>query len=213
MIQVQVITLNPFGVNGYIVYDETLEAILVDVACNSRHEEKLVIEFIGQQGIKPVAIINTHGHLDHICGNNFLSVHYNIPVWMHTADNFLVQTSLIHARMYGFEMQQPAPPDHRLDDIEVFRFGNSELQVLHVPGHSPGSVALYSEAGQFVITGDALFAGSIGRTDLPKGNYHSLIESITSKLLVLPENTQVLPGHMESSTIGNEKAHNPYLND
>ncbi len=213
MIQVQVITLNPFGVNGYIVYDETLEAILVDVACNSRQEEKLVIEFIGQQGIKPVAIINTHGHLDHICGNNFLSVHYNIPVWMHTEDNFLVQTSLIHARMYGFEMQQPTLPDHRLDDTEVFRFGNSELQVLHVPGHSPGSIALYSEAGQFVITGDALFAGSIGRTDLPKGNYHSLIESITSKLLVLPDNTQVLPGHMESSTIGNEKTHNPYLND
>lgn len=209
--KIQSITFNPFQVNGYIVYDDSNEAILVDIACYDNSEEQFVIKFISENNLKPVAIINTHGHLDHICGNVFLKEYYKIPVYLHSDDNFLVKTALDHARMFGFEMKEPPMPDYDLKDLDVFCFGLSELKLLHVPGHSPGSVALYSEAGAFVITGDALFAGSIGRTDLPKGNHHVLIESIREQLLVLPDATKVLPGHMEDSSIGYEKTNNPYL--
>ncbi|NLA25399.1 MAG: MBL fold metallo-hydrolase [Bacteroidales bacterium] len=213
MIKIESIILNPFGVNAYIIYDDSKEAVLVDPACYTKAEEDLYSDFIEKLELKPVAVINTHGHIDHIFGNQYIKDKYNIPVYMHSADKFLVQTALAHAQLYGFKIEQPPLPDFYLDDEKSFKFGNSELQLLHIPGHSPGSIALYSEEGSFVVTGDVLFAGSIGRTDLPKGNYHALIHNIKTKLFILPDNTIVFPGHMDDSSIGYEKMHNPYFMD
>ena len=202
---------NAFGVNAYIVSDETSEAVIIDGAVNSDREMLALKQFVDNNKLKIKYIINTHGHLDHICGNDRLKKEYNVPVLANFKDNDLIVNVGREAAMFGFRMNQQSLPDQNIVDGDEIRFGNSVLKVLEVPGHSQGSVALYSEAGNFVVCGDALFCGSIGRTDLPGGSYAQLIDSIRKKLFTLDRNCKALPGHGESTTIGYEVDTNPFF--
>lgn len=202
--------LNPFQVNAYILIHKN-ECVLIDMAVYSNEEYNMLTKYIKERELRPTAIINTHGHLDHICGNKQLKSLYNIPVYMHTADNFLVESSLQHAQTFGFSIEQAPLPDIDILPKMSIKIGEEEIIALHVPGHSPGSIAFYCPNDSFVITGDTLFAESIGRTDLPKGNYDTLISSIKTQLLELPKNTKVLPGHGSETSIEHEIENNPYL--
>lgn len=202
---------NAFGVNAYVVFDETKEAVIIDGAANSDYEMLELKRYVKDNGLNVKYIVNTHGHLDHICGNDKLKVEYKVPVLANFKDNDLVANVMREASMFGFRMNAQTLPDKNIADGDEISFGNSVLKVLEVPGHSQGSVAIYSEAENFVICGDALFCGSIGRTDLPGGSFSQLVDSISNKLFVLDKNCIVLPGHGESTSIGFEIENNPFF--
>jgi glyoxylase-like metal-dependent hydrolase (beta-lactamase superfamily II) len=156
-------------------------------------------------------LINTHGHIDHIAGDSFIKKAYNIPLAIHDSDVFLLERALQFADYFAFNAEQPPAPDKLLKEGDEVCFGNSVLSVLHIPGHSPGSIVLYSRKDNLVIAGDVLFNGSIGRSDLPGGDHVTLIRGITGKLMTLPRETVVYPGHGPSTTIGHEYDTNPFL--
>ena len=211
--QVAIFQFALFGINTYLVFDpDTKECAVIDPGMSSKEEEEAIESFIADKGLKVTHIINTHLHIDHVTGIPFLHKRYGAPVLAHEGDKFLGSNIQQQARMFGLNLP--------LDNIEIseyveagdkIKIGNGELEVISVPGHSKGSVALYDREGGFLISGDALFKGSIGRTDLPGGDYKELIDSIESRLLSLPDETVVLPGHGPASTIGEEKQSNPFL--
>ncbi|WP_303030240.1 MBL fold metallo-hydrolase [uncultured Duncaniella sp.] len=206
-------TVNPFGVNSYVMWDaDTLEAAIVDPGMTDEAERKALDSFIERQGLKPVHLINTHMHLDHIFGNLYVKEKYGLDIKVHPADDFLGrsledQTARFHLPIKATNQGL----DVELHDGDRLYLGTEPIDIISVPGHSPGSVALYCPESGFVITGDALFRGSIGRTDLPMGDYPTLIAAIRDRLLTLPPDTVVLPGHGPESTIGQEKSSNPYI--
>lgn len=211
--QIAIFQFSLFGINTYLVFDpDTKECAVIDPGMSTPEEEKAIEDFIDQKGLKLTQIINTHLHIDHVAGIPFLRRKYGAPVLAHEGDKFLGNGLAQQARMFGLNLP--------LENIEISQYiqagdkikiGNGELDVISVPGHSKGSVALYDREGKYLISGDALFKGSIGRTDLPGGNYRELVESIESELLSLPDETIVFPGHGPSSTIGEEKRSNPFL--
>ncbi len=211
MVKIKDFVFNDFQVNAFIIYDDTKEAVIIDGAPNSQTELNELLSFIKENELQPKYIINTHGHLDHICGNYDLKSEFNIPILMNKEDNFWVERAMDQAYAYSFSMKKPPMPDKSIEDGEIIKFGNSELISLHIPGHSPGSIAFYDKENSYVISGDTLFQCSIGRTDFPKGNHEDLINNIKNKLFSLPENTLVLPGHGSSTTIGEEKNNNPFF--
>lgn len=202
---------NPFQVNTYLIYDNTGECIIVDPACYTSREETSITDYISGNNLSPKAIINTHGHVDHICGNSYLKSRYDLPIYMHKEDEYLVGSALQYGQIFGFIINPPPSPSAFINEGENFKFGNSILEILHAPGHSPGSILFYSEKDHFLIAGDVIFSGSIGRTDLPKGNFNTLIKSIQTKILILPPGTMILPGHGNSTTVEKEKQYNPFL--
>lgn len=211
--QVAIFQFSLFGINTYLIFDpDTKECAVIDPGMSSSEEEKAIENFIDDKGLKLTHIINTHLHIDHVAGIPFLKKKYGAPVLAHEGDKFLGEGLAQQAKMFGLNLP--------LDNIEIseyiqagdkIKIGNGVLEVISVPGHSKGSVALYDPEGGYLISGDALFQGSIGRTDLPGGNYRELINSIETQLLSLPDNTVVFPGHGPSSTIGEEKKSNPFL--
>jgi len=203
---------NPFQENTYLVFDETNEAVLIDAGCLQNPEKQLLKKFIEDNSLTLKRLINTHLHLDHQFGNKFIFDTYGVAPEASIEDEFLLQNVVAQARSYGFPINEEAQTlgKYIVENQEV-KFGNSSLKAIHVPGHSPGSMAFYSEKEGVLIAGDVLFQGSIGRTDLPKGDYATLILSITKKLLVLPDSTVVYCGHGPTTTIGYEKKNNPYL--
>jgi glyoxylase-like metal-dependent hydrolase (beta-lactamase superfamily II) len=211
MIEFNTFVFNDFGVNAYIVSDETNEAVIIDGAVNSDKEMLSLKQFVDNNKLKIKYIINTHGHLDHICGNDRLKAEYKVPVLANFKDNDLIENVGREAAMFGFRMNPQSLPNQNIVDGDEIHFGNSVLKVLEVPGHSRGSVALYSEAGNFVICGDALFCGSIGRTDLPGGSYAQLIDSVKEKLFTLDRDCGVMPGHGGFTTVGHEIDTNPFF--
>lgn len=175
-------------------------------------EEQAMVNFINKHELTVTHIINTHLHLDHAVGNEFLKNKYNVPVLAAEADLPLGERMQQQAMMFGInEKFSGVEISEFLTDGEVIKIGDGELEVIAVPGHSQGSVALYDRKDNFVIVGDALFQGSVGRTDLPGGNHAQLIESIRKRLLTLPDDTVVYPGHGPATTIGDEKRYNPFL--
>lgn len=202
----ETLVVGPLGVNCYIVGDEkTREAIIVDPGGNARD----IFDTLRREQLKPVAIVNTHAHFDHLIALTELREKTGAPFWLHADEAQILAGAQLGARMFGFSMAQPKPADRLLRDGEEVRFGLSALKVLHTPGHSPGGICLL--AGDFVIVGDVLFQGSIGRADLPGGDYATLLASIRDKLLTLPDATVVYPGHGDSTTIGEERQLNPFL--
>ena len=211
--QVAIFQFSLFGINTYLIFDpDTKECAVIDPGMSSSEEEKAIENFIDDKGLKLTHIINTHLHIDHVAGIPFLKKKYGAPVLAHEGDKFLGEGLVQQAKMFGLNLP--------LDNIEIseyiqagdkIKIGNGVMEVISVPGHSKGSVALYDPEGGYLISGDALFQGSIGRTDLPGGNYRELINSIETQLLSLPDNTVVFPGHGPSSTIGEEKKSNPFL--
>jgi len=211
MITIQKFVVNPLGENSYILSDETGQCVFVDPGFYYTEEKEEVKEYIAVNQLKPVMIANTHCHFDHILGVEFVREQYGIPFYAHAEDAFLVERSVSQAQMFGFDMQEVKPMDGWLHEGETLKFGNTEMKILHVPGHSPGHVVFYSEEENILVVGDVLFYGSIGRTDLPGGNYDTLISGIKTKLLTLPEDVKVYSGHGPETSVGVEKWSNPFL--
>ena len=202
-----------FGINTYVVYDpEEKEATIIDPGMSRKQEFDALENFIGREGLKVTHLINTHLHIDHAIADNWVKAKYGVPVEAHADDAMLGERIKQQAQMFGVQAEDVAVEiDRPLKEGDIIKIGSGELKVVHVPGHSPGSICLYDEADSFVIVGDALFQGSIGRTDLPGGNHRQLVDAIKNKLLTLPKETMVLSGHGDATTIGREWESNPYL--
>lgn len=209
---VAVFTFNPFQENTYLLYDDSGECILIDPGCYENHEKLELESFIRQHGLKPVRLINTHCHIDHIFGNNFVSKTWGLALEIHKGELPVLNAVPAISQFYGIPAGEPSPaPQRFIEEGERIAFGHSELIALFTPGHSPASLSFYCESDQFIIAGDALFRESIGRTDLPGGDFDTLIQSIKTKLLTLDDSTTVYPGHGPSTTIGHERQFNPFF--
>ena len=206
-------TFNMFAVNTYVVWDEASgEAAIVDPGMVSAYDNRRLTDFITDNKLTVKHLINTHLHVDHAIGNGFVTETYGTPMSANSKDGFLGQAMQGQARMFGLDIDvNNVTINHELNNGDRIALGDDYLEVLEVPGHSPGSIALYSPSGKFVITGDALFSGSIGRTDLPGGNQKQLTQSIMARLFTLPDDTTVYPGHGPDTTIGYEKQFNPFF--
>ncbi|OQA01527.1 MAG: putative metallo-hydrolase [Bacteroidetes bacterium ADurb.Bin408] len=211
MLKVKTFVFNPFQVNAYALYNETGECILIDPACNSANEWLTLEKFLTENKLKTLAFYNTHGHVDHVAGNSIVHEKLNIPLGIHRdALPFLSEAPRTGA-LFGFNITNTVEPGIYLADGDIVRVGNYELKILHTPGHAAGSICFYAPEDNFVIVGDVLFKGSIGRTDLPTGDYDTLIASINDKLMTLDDNVRVLCGHGPETTIGKERNSNPFL--
>ena len=203
---------NPFQENTFVLYDESKECVIIDPGCYEKEEEVELENFISENGLKPVALLNTHCHIDHILGNQFVADKWGVELQMHKKDLPLLENAGGVSKMYGFENYSGSPyPKYLLEDGDIFSFGKSELEVLFTPGHAPGHICFYSEKNNLIISGDVIFQMSIGRTDLPFGDYDTLIKSITEKIFPLPGETQIYCGHGATTVLSYEREHNPFL--
>lgn len=207
------LVFNPIEVNTYILADPSGDCAIIDCGCYDSEEFDRLVEFLESNNLKPVLILNTHCHLDHIFGNGFMLEKYSLGSFCSKDDEINRKNAVNHALMFGLEMKKPPEPAGFLTDGQEIVFGQTELTALHVPGHAPGSLAFYSKTDKAVFTGDVLFAGSIGRTDLPGGNFETLMNSIRSKIFTLPPETKVYPGHGNETTIREEIDTNPFFNN
>lgn len=213
MIKIQSFTFNGFQENTYLLFDETKECIIIDPGCYEQHEKQQLEQFVIDNELKVVKLINTHCHIDHVLGNRFVAEKWNLVLEIHELDLSTLRSVKDYCQLYGFHNYEESPePSKFLSEGDVISFGNSKLDILFTPGHAPGHIILHSKEQKFIIGGDVLFQMSIGRTDLPGGDYDTLISSIKDKLLPLDEDTKVYCGHGPSTTIGFEKNNNPFLN-
>ncbi len=209
--QIKTFYFNDLRECTYVLWDDTKECVIVDPGCYTPNEKERLVKFIEENMLKPVMLLNTHGHFDHIMGNAFVASKWNIKTYIHPGDKAHLERALQYSNMFGYTMEQPPVDTCDLNDGDLLEFGNSYLKVLYTPGHTRGGVSFYNDRERFVITGDALFAGSIGRTDLPGGDYDQLMESLLDKLIKLGSDYTVYPGHGPSTTIANELSTNPFL--
>lgn len=213
MLEVLQLTFNPFQENTFIVSEPNGNCVIIDPGCYTQEEKTHLKNFISDNNLNPVRLILTHSHLDHVFGSKFVSETYNLDLEIHpedkqTLDQFEKTTSL-----YGIpNCETPPNALTTLSKNNIIQIGEEILQILFVPGHAPGHIAFYNKNANFVINGDCLFRGSIGRTDLPGGNHEQLLNSIRTKLFTLPEDCKVYSGHGPSTTIGFEKVNNPFFN-
>ncbi len=208
---VDTFTFNPFQENTYILSDKTGECIIIDPGCYEPREKEELEGFILQRGLKPVRLINTHCHIDHVLGNRFVQDTYNLQLELSMLEIPLLNAVTEYGTQFGITCEASKEPFAFLVEGEPVTFGQTSLSLLHTPGHSPGGMCLYHEGEKVIVAGDVLFQMSIGRTDLPGGDYDTLIASIREKLFALPDDVTVYPGHGPSTTIGHEKQHNPFL--
>jgi hydroxyacylglutathione hydrolase len=211
MMAIRTFVFNEFQVNTYVLSDDSKECIIIDPGCNNARQQSELTGYISTQALHPIMLINTHGHIDHIAGNRFVHSTYRIPLAIHGLDRFLLNRAQHFAELFAFYTEQSPEPDSILKDGDEVRFGNAVLSVFHIPGHSPGGIVLYSKEDKLVIAGDVLFKGSVGRSDLPGGDHKTLVKGINEKLMKLPRETVVYPGHGPSTTIGVEYDTNPFL--
>ena len=212
MFQLFSFVFNPFSENTYLIYDETRQCVIVDPGCATQSEVDELLGFIDLHQLEPHMVINTHGHIDHIMGNEAVKKHYGIKVAAHPDVKNDILRSRQQAMMFGLPMIDECKlPEVELADDEVIKVGNGTLEVICTPGHARGSISLYAPVEGWAFTGDALFCRSVGRTDLPGGDFEELRESIRTRLFTLPDDTEVYCGHGESTTIGEEKDFNPYV--
>jgi glyoxylase-like metal-dependent hydrolase (beta-lactamase superfamily II) len=204
-------TFNPFSENTYILYGDNKDCIIFDPGCSNQQEEETLVQFIEDKKLKPIKLILTHAHIDHVLGVRFITQKFKLRLEMHLKDLPVYESAANIAKMYGIPYLQGPQPSIFLDENSEIEIDGQTLEILHTPGHSPGSICFYSKSNHFIISGDVLFNGSIGRTDLPGGNFDTLSDSIKTKLYTLPENTRVFSGHGESTLIGDEKIHNPFI--
>jgi glyoxylase-like metal-dependent hydrolase (beta-lactamase superfamily II) len=211
MISIHYFTFGPMGENTYILWDETKECVIIDPGNYNHTENKQLSDFVTKNGLKPVRLLLTHGHIDHINGNRYVLDTYNLLPEMHQDDIYFIEHHLISANMYGLKVEQSPMPKVLLNEGDTVTFGNSTLEIVHTPGHSPGSITFFNKTDKFMISGDVLFYACIGRADLPMGNYETLIKSIKQKLLPLGDEMTVYSGHGQETTIGSERMYNTFL--
>ena len=210
--QVKTFVFNPIQENTYIVWDDTKECIVIDAGNLSAREDKMLAEFIEEQGLKPVLAVNTHCHFDHILGVEFLKMTYGVKFAASSADLPLLKSGRASGAMFGMELGAlPEAIDIDLAEVGEVRFGNTVLRVIPTPGHTPGCVSLLHEESKTFFTGDTLFRESIGRTDLPGGDYPTIIKSILGSILPLGDEVTIYPGHGDKSSIGHESLYNPFV--
>ncbi|CAN5289993.1 MBL fold metallo-hydrolase [soil metagenome] len=210
MIQIQSFTFNPFQENTYVLFDSTGEAVVIDPGCYEKEERGELKEFITEKKLIVKLLLNTHCHIDHVLGNEFVKNSYNVPLLIHPNETKVLKAVSSYSSNYGFPLYSEALPDGELKEGELINFGSSSLRIIFLPGHSPGHVGFYESKQNFIVAGDVLFYHSIGRTDLPGGNFETLISSIQKKLFNLPDEVVVYPGHGVATTIGEEKVNNPF---
>jgi glyoxylase-like metal-dependent hydrolase (beta-lactamase superfamily II) len=202
---------SPIEVNTYILAEEKGDCAILDCGCYNEKEFERLVNFIEKKRLNPILLLNTHCHLDHIFGNKYVLEKYNLKTHCNELEDVNRKGATEHAMYFGLSMEAPPEPESFISHRQVITFGSASLLALHVPGHTAGSLAFYSENDGCVFTGDALFAGSIGRTDLPGGDFKTLIDSIRHNLLTLPSSTVVYSGHGPETTIEKEMKTNPYL--
>jgi len=210
--KIKTFTFNPIQENTYLVYDESNEAVVIDAGCVSEIEKRALKNYIEDNELMLKRVLNTHLHFDHQFGNKFLFNTFGIKPEAGEEDEYLLENVISQTRSFGMAVDEEAQPlGGYITDNQEIKFGNTTFKAFHVPGHSPGSMAFYDEKEGVLFAGDVLFRASIGRTDLPKGDYATLILSITNKLLPLPDSTVVYSGHGPATTIGFERKNNPFL--
>jgi hydroxyacylglutathione hydrolase len=206
-------TFNPFQENTFILSDRNGNCVIIDPGCYERHEQQELLNYISSHGLKPLALLSTHSHIDHVLGNSFVMRNFEINHYMHIDDILTMRSVESYAHVYGFNAYEPSPePSHILQGDETINFGEIELKVLSTPGHAPGHVVYYCEKEKFVLNGDVLFKGSFGRVDLPGGDLEVLKASIFNVMFSLPDETVVYCGHGPKTTIGEERTNNYILN-
>lgn len=205
--------VNPFQMNCYIYYDEkTGEGIIIDPAVYFPEEKAELKKILEKEKINIKRIVNTHGHLDHVLGNKFSKELLNVELMGHKDDEFMIKNSVTQGKMYGVEVEESSSFDSYLAEGDDLKVADTSLRIIHTPGHSPGSICLIDDKNKLVFCGDVIFKESIGRTDLPGGDYNTLIDSIKNKLFKeVTDEYQLLPGHMETTDVGYEKKNNPFL--
>ena len=213
MMKIKPFVFNDFAVNSFVIYDDSNDCVIVDPGCVTKSEQEQLSQFIKDNNLKPVKLINTHCHVDHVAGNKFVVDTYQIPVYANENDKENLLNAKRAGELYGMQIDTPPEVNHYLNQDDVLTFGKSTLKVMHLPGHSKGSIALYAEAEKFVVVGDVIFNGSIGRTDLLGGSLDELMNSIKSRLFKLDDDVTVYSGHGPETTIGNEVRSNPFLLD
>ncbi len=211
MLNVDFFTFNAFEENTYVISNDKKQCWIVDPGMYGPQEAAQMIAFIEKKGLQPQAIINTHAHIDHIFGVQALIDKYNIPFGVHELETPVLKMAAGSATIFGFDFREVPKPTFFIKDGTPLQLGDDSVEVFFTPGHSPGSISFYYPQGNWVISGDVLFSGSVGRTDLPGGSFETLVSSIRKHLFTLPAETTVLSGHGPATHIGEEKKHNPFL--
>jgi glyoxylase-like metal-dependent hydrolase (beta-lactamase superfamily II) len=211
MISVEKFTFNPFQENTYILFDETKECIIIDPGCYNKNEKEELLNFIKKNNLIPVQLLNTHCHIDHVLGNQIISNNYDLKLAAHVLEIPVLEGSAYWGSQYGINGDLSPEIEIYLHEGDCIEFGTSKIEVIFVPGHSPGHIAFINHDEKFIINGDVLFEGSFGRYDLPGGDLKKLAQSIKKKLFILPDDYKVYAGHMGETTIGKEKKANPIL--
>ena len=203
---------NPIQENTYIIWDDTLEAAVIDAGNMNERENEILAKFIADNGLKPKYALNTHGHFDHLLGVDFLREKYGAQLAMSSKDEFLLKGASVSAELFGVKADAlPEAIDIDLEGKESIKFGNTELKIIPTPGHTPGHVAFFEPESKVLFTGDTLFRESIGRTDLPGGDYSWIMRSIIENILPLGDDVKIYPGHGDTSDIGHESMYNPFV--
>lgn len=211
MLHIKTFTFNPYQENTYVIYNDAKECIIIDPGMHNYQEEQLFQSFINSQELKPIALVNTHGHIDHVLGNRFIYETYGLMPQFHENELPLLVQVQNYAPQMGIRYEPSPIPETFLTTDDKIEIGDESLSLLFAPGHSPGHLCLYSAEHNFLIGGDVLFHRSVGRTDLPGGNHQQLMESIANTIYTLPEETTVYPGHGPTTTIKEEKELNPFI--
>lgn len=211
MLKYHTFVFSPFQENTYVLYDESGRCAIVDPGCYDNQERNALKGFIEEKGLTPELLLNTHCHLDHIFGNKFVKDTWGVPFWTHKTEMSNLRGSEIAAKMYGVQMDASPDPDRFLTEADTVKVGDTEFEVLFVPGHAAGHIAFYQKAQKLLFSGDVLFRGSIGRTDLPGGDLETLMRSIYTQVMTLEDDVKVLSGHGPETLVGIERTSNPFV--
>lgn len=210
MLTLQRFTFNDLAENTYVLYDTFGLCLIIDPGCYYKEEQEELLEFIQSNKLKVIQVLNTHCHIDHVLGNYFTTSTFKAPLFIPAGEEAVLKAVKAYAPNYGFQQYQEVEPTGLITESTLLTLGGKRIQVLSVPGHSPAHVAFYIADQAMLIGGDVLFRQSIGRTDLPGGNFDTLIKNIHAKLFTLPDDVTVYPGHGPETTIGYEKVYNPF---
>lgn len=211
MLYLKSFCFNPFQQNTYLVYDDKGEAFIIDPGNYTSEENQELKTFIEEKKLKLSRLLLTHAHIDHVLGNKYINETYGLLPEVNKEDIFFIDRMVQSGAMYGVNCEQSPAPKAFINDGDKINLGEYTFECIHTPGHSPGSISFYNKENKLLISGDVLFSGSIGRTDLPMGNHETLLKSVREKLFVLPDDVKVYSGHGPATTIGHEKRTNPFF--